>query len=256
MNSRYYLVSFVSLCIGFGLGILSMQGSRSFVGHNEGDARLISQSRRDTSSSGSSQSSLSELNSSGFVKIDSKDGIKIGIASRWPRGEFNLIGSDGLVNRIALDEAGLTDDQYLEVQRIWDDFVNNVEGLVADNAVKNLLLSDDETGEIVYDIRPFADEGWASLESLEQHFSSQFGSESAKVLMSGVDFQNFGGFGKYETQVKFKPNTFDSIYPSHETRFVITVKDPKTGGMISETNTTSLKTLRKILGGAFVANHE
>lgn len=250
MNFRYTIVSLVSLSIGFGLGVLSSGDGQRYTSSD--GAGPGSASGRNLGSSGRSHRESSELSKSRSPQNTSGSDRETTIASRWPRSDFKLIGRDGLPNRFALDKAGLDDGQYLKVQEIWGKFVDSVEQLVAENSVENPLLSDKENGVVVYDIRPFSDEGLANLEALEQRFSSEFGSDSAKILMSGVDLQNFGGYGRYETQVKFFDGAHDSGMDDRETKIVITKRNPKTGKMVSETTTTNLATLKRNLGEAFV----
>jgi hypothetical protein len=221
-------------------------------GVRESSGHRVSEGSR----SGRQGSRSSAVNHGEFVESSSEAEMKrMGILFDTRPVDYQLLGEDGEVNSFALDAAGLRYGDRDKVKKIVDQSLVKVSEVMALKARLNESESDDGRGYYVYDIPPFASEGNAVVEKLADQLREEYGDAASKALMDGLHSERcFAGFGKFESRVVFDDygSLVNKLNTNGPPQFTLTLKDSKTGRIISSLRSTKPSLLKANLGTAFV----
>ncbi|YCM43864.1 hypothetical protein V2O64_21380 [Verrucomicrobiaceae bacterium 227] len=182
---------------------------------------------------------------------------RTGMLRDKPDVEYQLLGEDGEVTSYALDAAGLNYDDRGKVKEIVDQSLDELSKALAEKVRYNEELSAEDRGYYVYDIPTFEEDGTAVLEKLSSRLQDHYGDDASKALIAGLHTdRHFAGFGKFESRVIFDDHGSLVNKLDGGTQFDLTIKDPKTGRILSEIRSTKHSLHQTHLGSAFIKKTE
>jgi len=116
---------------------------------------------------------------------------------------FVTVDGSGRLTSAAAEAIGLTSQERVKVQGVFDEIWKELGGELRNRAVENEARSSEKDGRVAYIIPALPDRGSALLSKLNDNLEKEVGSDRARVLASSLNPNRmFGGFGQYDTELE------------------------------------------------------